>query len=85
VFLELVHGVAEGRWQALPDLYAEETHVVHPLDPFGSPPLKSRQALRDHFAGGPSDKPPDRWPANITIHETSDPEVIVAEFECHWR
>ncbi|MFI0778069.1 hypothetical protein [Streptomyces sp. NPDC021212] len=29
VFLALVNGVAEGRWNELPDLYAEQTHVVH--------------------------------------------------------
>src|SRR6266566_201636 len=82
VFLELVHGVAEGRSDDLPRLYAEQTHVVHPFDPLRAAPLRTRDALRQHFtpraSGG---RELHRKPANIIIHDTSDPEVIVAEFE----
>ena len=80
VFHALVDGVAEGRWNELPDLYAERTHVVHPFDPRRAPALRTRDELRDHFRprGGPQ---LDRRAANVTIHETTDPEVIVAEFE----
>jgi len=80
VFLRLVHGVCEGRWDELPDLYAERTHVAHPFHPLGMPVLRSRDELRRHFAGGPGVSF-DRRPANLTVHETADPEVIVAEFE----
>lgn len=81
VFLALVHGVAEGRWEELPDLYAEHTNVVHPFDPLHRPALRTREELREHFT--PTDDMPrmTRRPANIKIHETTDPEVIVAEFE----
>jgi ketosteroid isomerase-like protein len=81
VFLALVNGVAEGRWDELPSLYAEQTHVVHPFDPLRPTALRSRDELREHFR--PTDVTPrlHRRPANITIHETTDPEVIVAEFE----
>ena len=81
VFLALVNGVAEGRWDELPGLYAEETDVVHPFDPLRAPALRSRDELREHFR--PTGVGPEllRRPANITIHETADPEVIVAEFE----
>jgi ketosteroid isomerase-like protein len=81
VFLALVHGVAAGRWQELPDLYAEQTDVVHPFHPLRAPALRTRDELREHFK--PTDTVPrmERRPANITIHETADPEVIVAEFE----
>lgn len=44
VFLALVNGVAEGRWEELPSLYAELTHVVHPFDPLrpaALPPVTS--------------------------------------------
>lgn len=81
VFLALVHGVAEGRWEELPDLYAEETHVVHPFDPLRRPALRTRGELREHFRPTDAMPPMVRRPANITIHETTDPEVIVAEFE----
>jgi uncharacterized protein len=76
-----VHGVAEERWEELPSLYAEQTHVVHPFDPHRAPALRTRDELREHFR--PTDTGPrlHRRPANITIHQTTDPEVIVAEFE----
>jgi ketosteroid isomerase-like protein len=80
VFLRLVHGVCEGRWDELPDLYAERTHVAHPFHPLGAPVLRSRDEIREHFAAA-SEVSFDRRPANVTIHETADPEVIVAEFE----
>jgi len=81
VFLALVHGVAAGRVDELPGLYAEETNVVHPFDPFRSPPLRTRAALREHFTSRPSSALTfDREPVDVTIHETADPEVIVAEF-----
>jgi uncharacterized protein len=83
VFLALVNGVAEGRWDELPDLYAEQTNVVHPFDPRRAPAMRSRDELREHFS--PDGASP--WlrckAANITIHETADPEVVVAEFEYH--
>ena len=81
VFLALVHGVAEGRWEDLPGLYAEQTHVVHPFDPLRAAALRTRDELREHFRPAGAGPGPDRRPANITIHETADPEVIVAEFE----
>jgi uncharacterized protein len=80
VFLRLVHGVCDGRWDELPELYAERTHVEHPFHPLGAPALRSRAELREHFAAG-SPGTFDRRPANIRVHETADPEVIVAEFE----
>jgi ketosteroid isomerase-like protein len=81
VFLALVHGVAEGRWEELPGLYAEQTHVVHPFDPHRGAALRTRDELREHFRPTGSGPRLDRRPANITIHETTDPEVIIAEFE----
>jgi ketosteroid isomerase-like protein len=81
VFLALVNGVADHRGEELADLYAEQTHVVHPFHPLRAPALRTREELREHFR--PDDGIPalDRWVANVIIHETADPEVIVAEFE----
>ncbi|HEY1642942.1 MAG TPA: nuclear transport factor 2 family protein [Streptosporangiaceae bacterium] len=81
VFLKLVWGVSEGRWAELPDLYAEQTFVEHPFAPSGGSPLLSRGELREHFSAGSHLPPLRQEPANITVHETADPEVIVAEFE----
>jgi ketosteroid isomerase-like protein len=81
VFLALVDGVAEGRWEELPGLYAEQTHVVHPFDPLRAAALRTRDELREHFRPSGAGPRLRRRAANITIHETTDPEVIVAEFE----
>src|ERR1700753_864485 len=83
VFLALVNGVAKGRWAELPDLYAEETDVVHPFDPLRAPALRSREEIRAHFRPTDTAPRPTRTVANVVIHETTDPEVIVAEFEYH--
>jgi ketosteroid isomerase-like protein len=81
VFIALVDGVAEGRWEELPDLYAEQTHVVHPFDPLRGAALRTRGELREHFKPSGAGPRLPRRAANITIHETTDPEVIIAEFE----
>ena len=83
VFLELVHGVTDRRFGDLHQLYAETTDVRHPMAPGGRlPPLLSRDALREHFARGAELVGSVRYrPENVRIHETADPEVIVAEFE----
>ena len=62
-------------------LYAERTNVMHPFDPLRSPPLRSRRDLAAHFDQSRAAGSPARVPANITVHETTDPEVFVAEFE----
>ncbi|MFI0480354.1 nuclear transport factor 2 family protein [Actinomadura sp. 9N215] len=81
VFLKLVWGVSEGRWDELPELYADQTRVEHPFSPSESEPMRTRDDLRKHFSAGKSLPPIRQEPANITVHETADPEVIVAEFE----
>lgn len=81
VFLALVNGVAEGRLDELPDLYAEQTHVVHPFDPLRAPALRTRDELREHFGSRGAGPRPRRTVADIRIHQTTDPEVVVAEFE----
>lgn len=81
IFLSLVHAVCERRVADLPRLYAETTSVTHPFDPFGAPPLRTRDELRAHFAGdAESDERVRFHPTNITMHDTLDAEVIVAEF-----
>ena len=81
VFLALVNGVAEGRADDLPDLYAEQTYVVHPFDPLRAPAMHTRDELREHFRPGDDGPRLHRRVEAVTVHETADPEVIVAEFE----
>ena len=81
VFHALVHGVADRRIEDVVGLYAEQTHVVHPFHPLRAPALRTRDDLRAHFRSATGAPKVRRQPANITVHETTDPEVIVAEFE----
>jgi uncharacterized protein len=81
-FLALVNAIADANPDGLPELYAEQIDVVHPFDPLRGAPLRSRDEIRRSVqrraAAGPM---PRRRVGNVTIHETTDPEVIVAEFE----
>lgn len=89
VFHRLVDGVCRlirgdtASADELPMLYAEQTRVEHPMAFPPIAPLLSREDLRQHFSGGPGALPtvPDHHAADIAIHQTVDPEVIVAEFK----
>jgi ketosteroid isomerase-like protein len=74
VFTELIQRINEARWTDLADLYTEDTLVEHPL--LGTH-VNGRKALADRFArlGNTSMKAFD-----VTVHETTDPEVVVAEY-----
>jgi ketosteroid isomerase-like protein len=80
--MSLVQGVAAQKWGELSRLYAAQTDVRHPMS-HSSQPLLSREAVALHFeAAGAAVTGKLRFAAeNIRIHVTSDPEVIVAEFE----
>jgi ketosteroid isomerase-like protein len=87
VFHRLVAGVCRlvagdvSQVDELAALYAERTLVKHPMAPLGDTPLHTRDQLRRHFAGGTDMTPiPDYRTADVVVHETADPEVIVAEF-----
>ncbi|MDL4813021.1 nuclear transport factor 2 family protein [Actinomadura opuntiae] len=79
VFQRLIDGVTARRPEGLPELYAEDAVVVHP---FARPAsrLEGREALRAHFAQLET-LPIEMTARNVVVHQTADPEVIVAEFE----
>ncbi|TMQ91467.1 nuclear transport factor 2 family protein [Actinomadura soli] len=83
VFQRLIDGVTARRPDALPRLYAEDAVVVHPLARPASR-LEGREALREHFARL-RNLPVEMTARNIVVHQTADPEVIVAEFEYEGR
>lgn len=80
VFLALVHGLCEGRLDEVVSLYAEKTDVSHPFDPMRGQGFMSQAQLAEHFAKRPPSNTITAEPSNTRIHETQDPEVIVAEF-----
>lgn len=46
------------------------------------PPLRTRDDLRRHFAAAPTrmGRPDAFGPADVVVHATTDPEVVVADF-----
>jgi ketosteroid isomerase-like protein len=78
VFERLVDGVTHGRWSQLPELYAEDTVVVHP---FASPrqPLIGRETLRRHFAAAATMNL-EMTAHDVVAYEATDPEVVIGEF-----
>jgi uncharacterized protein len=81
VFLALVNGIASGNPDGLPELYAEQIDVSHPFDPLHAAPIRSREEIRRRLAQRAGGRRPAMQVGNVAIHETTDPEVIVAEFE----
>jgi uncharacterized protein len=86
VFHRLVDGVCRlvagdrSQVSGLAGLYAERTRVEHPMV-LDDTPLLTRDDLRRHFAAGRDMTPiADYRTADVVVHETTDPEVIVAEF-----
>lgn len=80
VFDQLITGIGEGRFTDLADLYAEDAVVVHPFMLPVPTIIRSRDEVRRHFsaaAGGPI----ELHARNVIVHETTDPEVVIAEYD----
>lgn len=61
--------------------YAETTDVRHPLNPYGDTPLRTRDEVREHFAGGGPAVGVERYDViDDHVYATPDPEVVVFEF-----
>lgn len=84
VFERLIGGVTARRWDEIPALYAENTVVAHPFAAPEPTRLEGREQVRKHFASA-AGMPLELRADNIVVHETSDPEVIVGEFDYHGR
>lgn len=63
------------------ELYAEPTYVLHPLQP-SVPPLITREDFRRHAdsIGSRGPRPGSHRAADVVVHQTTDPEVVVTEF-----
>ena len=76
----LLAGIAAGATPALAGLYAESAVVELPFAQPGGLRLVGREQLARHFtlAG----RAPFRLrPINVKLHETTDPEVVIAEYD----
>jgi len=81
--LRLLDAVAGGRPADAAALYAEDAHVTHPFQP-ADRPLIGRARLAEHFAAGAA-VPRVIEARDVVIHETADPELVIAEFAYHGR
>ncbi len=79
VFGRLIGGISEGRWAGLADLYAEDAVVEQPFAGAPFARIEGRETIRAHFTGA-SGTGMRLAARDIVVHETTDPEVIVAEF-----
>ena len=79
VFERLLEGIAARDWDTLAELYAPDAVVDVAFAPPHGFRLEGRAALAEHFATGAS-RSIRLSVRDLTIHETADPEVIVAEF-----
>ena len=78
VFEKLLNGIVNQDFADLSALYAEDTVVTQPFTLPAPTRLEGRAGLAKHFDGA---VPPMRMAArDVVIHETADPEVIVAEW-----
>ncbi|WIM93769.1 nuclear transport factor 2 family protein [Actinoplanes oblitus] len=79
VFARLSGGIGRGEWDTLGELYAPDAEVVMPFDPQRTR-LRGRDEVARRFAAAAS-MPIRLSPENVRVHETADPEVIVAEYD----
>ncbi|MEU8125065.1 nuclear transport factor 2 family protein [Spirillospora sp. NPDC049024] len=80
VFARLSAGISAGRWDELAALYAEDAVVEQPFAlPPAPPRLEGRAEIDRHFRAA-ARGPLELRARDVVVHETADPEVIVAEF-----
>jgi uncharacterized protein len=80
VFERLLAGITSGDRTELYRLYAEDTVVEQPYTTPEPHRLVGREALRAHF-GRRTELPFTLAAENVVVHETADPEVVVAEYD----
>ena len=80
VFLQLLALIAAKRWDEAADLYADNAVIEHPIGLPRPDRIEGGAAIRRHFAGiGRVSL--DLAPINIHVIESTDPEVVVGEFD----
>ncbi|EOD67685.1 nuclear transport factor 2 family protein [Amycolatopsis vancoresmycina] len=80
VFAALSDGISEGRFSELSALYAEDVVVEHPQAVPRPTRLHGRAAVHERFTSALAGALRLNR-KNVVVHETTDPEVIVAEYD----
>jgi uncharacterized protein len=77
---QLMRGITSGDFAGLHELYAEDAVVDMPFAPTPTR-FEGRESLRQYFDQSVDRPLTDIQAHDLVIHETSDPEVIVAEWD----
>lgn len=80
----VIDGIVHKKWDELARYYAANTVVRHPFAIPAPTQLDGRDALHAHFEGA-AKLPIELEARNFMVHETTDPEVIIVEYEYHGR
>jgi ketosteroid isomerase-like protein len=80
VLERLLDGISRQDWAGLADLYAENVVVEIPFATPAPIRIEGREQVARHFADA-SGVPLKFRVENLVVHETADPEVVVAEFD----
>jgi ketosteroid isomerase-like protein len=84
VFEKLSAGISSGEWSGLHELYAADAVVEMPFALPAPVRLHGREEVRRHFALNGQAGIALRADA-VRVHETGDPEVVIAEFDYDGR
>jgi len=80
VLEHLIRGISDGRWLELHELYAEQAVVEYPFALPAPTRLEGRGAIQRYFAAV-ARMSLELRAHNIVMHETTDPGVIVVEYD----
>ncbi|MFF8432211.1 nuclear transport factor 2 family protein [Streptomyces sp. NPDC016566] len=81
IFGQLTGLISAGKWTELPELYAEDAEVEIVFSPVPPRRIHGRAELRKRFDALEASDAVRLRTENIRIHETDDPEVVIAEFD----
>jgi ketosteroid isomerase-like protein len=82
VFEQLSALVSAGEWGRIADLYAEDAVVEMPFAAPAPDRVEGRESVRAHFAAAAAG-PLTLQARDVVVHETGDPEVVIAEYDYH--
>jgi ketosteroid isomerase-like protein len=81
---ELIRGISEGDWPALHAFFAADAVIDYPFALPAPTRLDGGDAIRRYFAGIAASGLELRA-HDVVVHETGDPEVVVAEWDYDGR
>ena len=76
----LMRGISDGRWEELDGFYADAAVVEYPFALPTPLRLAGREEIRRYFAAA-ARLPLRLHVRDMVVHETADPEVVVAEWD----